>query len=322
MTDRYVKFEVQACYTSDSFAAFGSCVHILDVGGEDITQDQQFIYPETSTGRIRRNRIQGPKKLSGPIDTPIFVTEATSLIYYALGAASTVCSMPVACVNTHTITKACTIPAFQMAVGRGVNEHQYNGGVISSMTLDYAPDDVIAGSFGTVFRREIGPVACHALATVTFPDFNTACRAIGGTEVTVDFCCSAVTFVESLSVTLENNIAEDAFALSTPYLPAKIAAGMVPSGSMDLRFDVITSYTDFIAESTNKINIEGQYGTAGGTREITICLPQVAYDTNRVPTDNLERYVQTIEFTPERDSNDDPLIVTVVNDKTNAEVVA
>ena len=322
MTNRYVKFECQAVFTSDSFTAFGSCVHILDVSGEDITGDQQFIYPETSVNRLRRNRIQGPKKFSGPIDTPLFAIEAPSLIYYALGAVSTSCNMPVACLNIHTITKACTIPVLQMAIGRDVNEHQYNGGLVNSMTIDYAPDDVIAGTFGMVFRREIGSVACHGLASVTFPDFNTACRAFGGTETTVDFCCSAVTFVESLSVTVENNVAEDAFALTAPYLPAGIIAGQTISGSMDLRFDTITNYTDFICEATNKVNLDATYGACVCERRIIVCLPQVAYDTSRLPTDNLERFVQTIEFTPERDSCDDAIIVSVTNECSNAELVA
>lgn len=317
MTDRYLQFEVKSTFTDESFGSFGSNAHVLDVSGEDITGDHQYIYPEVSSDRVKRPKITGPKKFSGPIDTPIFPREATSLIYYALGGISTATTTPVTALNTHTITKAKTIPFFRAAIGRDINEHRYTGGIINSMTLDYAPDAVLSASFDTIFRKEI---AVGSLATPTFPDFNSAERAFAGADAGVEFDDSVVTFVESLSVTVENNVADDAYSLGSAYLPAGIIAGFDISGSMDLRYDSGDNYADWLAGTDVKIEVIANYGTGAAQRRFKIELPDVAYDVNRLPTDNLQRYVQTLDFTPQRDSNGDPIIVTVINSRTSAQV--
>jgi len=323
LTDRYVIFEAQPVgYTDETWPALNANTHILDVSGEDITADQQFIYPETSMGRLRRNRITGPKKFAGPIDTPLYPRDATSLLYYAMGGIATVVDTPTMGVHTHTLTKAKTIPAFRMAVGRDVNEHRYTGCLVNGVTIDYAPDEVLTGSFNIIARRELGTPSGNALDTATsVPDFNSADRAFGGVEVVPEFDDVVQTGVESASISWENNVAEDAFALGSPYLPAKINAGFVPSGSMDLRFDAITNYEAFLDEDSIKFELNATYGATTAQRDLGIECPQISMDTNRLPTDNLERYVQTIDFTPERDANDNAIIITVINAVTNANMI-
>lgn len=317
MTDRYMIFEKKSTFTDESFGAFGSNSHVIDVSGEDITGDHQYIYPEVTSGRVKRPKITGPKKFSGPIDVPIFPREAVSLIYYALGELATATTTPVTALNTHTITKAKTIPFFRAAVGRDQSEHRYVGGIINSMTLDYAPDEIITGSFEAVFRKEL---ALGSLSTPTFPDYNSADRAFGGVETSVEFDDSVVTFVESLSITCENNVADDAFALGSAYLPAGIIAGLDISGSMDLRYDANDNYTDWLNGTDKKIELIANYGTGANQRRVKIELPDCAYDVNSLPTDSHQRYVQTLDFTPQRDANDDPIIVTVINSRSNAQM--
>ncbi len=317
MTDRYFQFETQTTFISESFGSFGANQHTLDVGGEDITGDQQYIYPLTSTGRVKRNRILGPIKHSGPVDVVLFPREATSLLYYALGAVATNDITPTTALHTHTITKAQTIPFFRAAIGRDVKEHQLVGGIIGGFTLDYSPDETFTASFDTIFRRELSPLA--TLSAVTFPDFNAADRAFGGVEVTPSIGASPVTFVESASVTIENSVAEDAFSLGSRYLPAGIVAALEPSGSMDLRYDNEARYTDWLDGTERQIELDATYGTGDAERRIKVDLPICSYDTNKVPTENIERFVQTIDFTPEQDTAGDPIIITVINTRAAAE---
>ena len=319
MVDRYLIFETQTPFTNESFDDFGANAHTLDVSGEDITGDQQYIYPLTATGRVKRNRITGPKKFSGPIDCPIFPREATSLIYYCLGSASTVVDSPTTDHNTHTIKKAKTIPFFRAGIGRDQKEHRYVGGIISGMTLDYSPDETFSGSFDTILRRELTLATLKSTAIV-FPPFNDVDRAFGGVEVTPAVAGTDVTFVESASVTIENNVAEDAFALGSPYLPAGIVAAFEPSGSFDLRYDNSQRYTDWLTGVEVQFELTATYGSGITERTVKIDLPKISYDVNRLPTENIERFVQTIDFTPEQDSNGDPIIVTVVNSRSNAEL--
>ncbi len=319
MVDRYFQFETQATFISESFGAFGVDQHILDVSGEDITGDQQYIYPLTATGRVKRNRITGPKKFSGPIDCPIFPREATSLIYYALGTVNTTAMTPTTGVNEHIITKAKTIPFFRAAVGRDQNEHQYVGGIISGMTLDYSPDETFSGSFDTIYRKELALAALSGTSEVSFPPFNDADRAFGGVEVTPKFIAAPTTIVESASITVENNVAEDAFSLGSAFLPAGIIAGFEISGTFDLRYDASDRYTDWLDGTEVQFQLEATYGTGDALRTVNVDLPKISYDVNRLPTENIERFVQTIDFTPEQDANGDPIIVTVINDRDNTE---
>lgn len=319
MVDRYLEFETQSTFTDETFPNFGVNSHVLDVSGEDITGDQQYIYPPTSTGRVKRNRISGPVKFSGPVDIPIYSISAPSFLYYALGAVTTVPNTPVTALNTHTIKKAKTIPFFRAAIGRDEKEHQYVGGIIGGFTLDYSPDEILTGSFDLIFRREKSPLATLATA-VTFPDFNIIERAFGGVEVTPRIGGSDVTFVESLSVTLENNVAEDAFALGSKYLPAGIVSELAITGSMDVRYDSSDKYTDWLDGTERQIELNATHGTGDDLRNIDVDLPLCSYDVNRLPTDNIERYVQTIDFTPEQDTNGDPIIITIVNAESNAEI--
>ena len=319
MVDRYFQFETQTTFIDESFGSFGSFAHVLDVSGEDITGDQQYIYPSTSTGRVKRNRINGPLKFSGPVDIPVYSISAPSFLYYALGSVTTVTNSPTTNHNTHTIKKAKTIPFFRAEIGRDQKAHEYLGGIIGGFTLDYSPDEIFTGSFDIIFRKEKTPLAALS-STVVFPDYNSLERAFGGVEVTPKIAGSNVTFVESLSVTVENNVAEDAFALGSRYLPAGIVAELALSGSMDLRYDNSDRYTDWLDGTERQIELNALHGTGDAQRDINVDLPLCSYDVNRIPTDNIERYVQTIDFTPEQDTNGDPIIIVIVNQQSNAEI--
>lgn len=316
---RYIQFETQSGFTTETFAAFGVNSHVIDPVGEDISGDQQYLYPRTAGLRNIRGRIQGPKKFSGPIDTPLYPSHATSLLYYTLGTVTTTVDTPTTNVNSHVITKADSIPFFRMGVGRQISEHQYVGGIINSFSADYSPDEILTGSFETVIRREL---ALGTLDTdASFVDYDTVDAAFGGTEITPSIDSSAVTFIESASITVENNVSDDAFALGNAHLPAGIVAGLMVSGSFDLRYDANTRYTDFLNGTNRQFDLDASRGAGTSQRQIKLDCPVISYDVNRLPTDNIERYVQTLDWTSTPDSNGDPLIVTVINEQTNAQFV-
>jgi len=315
---RYIAFQTQSTFTDETFAAYGANYHPVDPIGEDITGDQQYLYPRTAGIRNIRGRIQGTKKWSGPLDTPLYPTHAVSLLYYGMGSAVTTTNTPVAGVQTHVIKKSNTVPFFRCGIGRDLNEHQYVGGIINSFTVDYSPDEVITASFDAVFRREKSPLAVLN-TSAAFPNYDTVERAFGGTEVAVSIGGSVATFVESLSLTWENGVADDAYALGNAHLPAGIISTITSTGSMDLRYDNNARYTDWLAGTTRAIVLNGTYGTGTAQRRLQFNVPVASYDVNRLPTDNRERYVQTLDFTCTPDTNSDPIIVTVVNAQTAAQ---
>ena len=316
---RYIQFETQTPFTNETFGAFGANVHVIDQIGEDITGDQQYIYPRTAGLRNVRAHVQGPKKFSGTIDTPIYPIHAVSLIYYALGTATTTQNTPTTLHDSHVLTKANTIPFFRAGVGRELNEHEYVGGIVNSFTVDYSPDDLLTGSFDVVLRREKSPLGTLD-TTAAFADYDSAERAFGGTEVTTNIASTLVTFIESCSITVENNVADDAYALGNAHLPAGIIAGFNVSGSFDLRYDTNNRYTDWLDGTVRQIELIANHGTGSSSRQVKFDVPVASYDVNRLPTDNIERYVQTLDWTAEPDSNGDPIIVTVQNGQSNVQI--
>lgn len=326
MTNRYMKAQVITPYVQNSFAVDSANVHILDVSGEDITENQGFIYPKTASSRTMRHKIQGPVKISGPLDMPLFPTHATSLLYYVLGAVATQVDTPSAGVNTHTITKANTIPFFQAAYGRDQVEHQYTGAMMKGMTVDFKPTDTLSASFDVVYREEFNPP--QTLSTVTFPDYNVAERAFGTADMATLISATgtspavtAVTFIEGLTCKYENGVADSAFALSSQYLPAGIVAGVQCTGSMDLRYDSDANYLDFLTGSEKSLTITCAYGALTAKRQIQLNIPVLSYDSNKLPTKNIERYVQTLGYTAETDGNGNPINFAVVNALTNAQFI-
>jgi len=130
---RYIQFETQSAFTSELFTAFGANAHVIDPIGEDITGDQQYIYPRTAGLRNIRGRVEGSKKWTGPLDTPLYSIHAPTLIYYAMGTAVTVTNSPTTNHNTTTITKADSLPFFKAGIGRELNEHRYTGGIYNRL---------------------------------------------------------------------------------------------------------------------------------------------------------------------------------------------
>ena len=323
MTKRYTRFETQTnMNTNDSSWTPAGTAHVLDVGGEDINVDNGYIYPATSSSRSYRRGIKGPVKISGPIDTPLFPKSAASLLYYTLGADTTTGSGP----YTHTLKKGASIPQFSCEVGKDVKSHKFVGGIINSATIDYSPDDTLNASFDCVFRKEL---ATSALATVTFPDFDNAERAFAGHECAFKIGAAeggspaASSLCESLSISIENNVSDDAFTLGDRYLPANIVAQFGVTGTMDLRYDASTTYDDFLATTEKEIHVVADNGASGtSSRKVTLKLPRIAYDTNRLPTDNVERFVQAVSFTAENNASGDCIIAEVINAETGAAFIA
>lgn len=306
---RYIQFERQATFDSDAFGAFGANYHLIDETGEDISGDHQYIYPQT-TMRTRRKRILGPKKFGGPIDTPLYTKHAVTLLHYLLGSTTTTTGTP----NTHVIKTAKSIPFFRAAIGRDIREHRYVGGIINSVSIDYNPEEVLSASFETVFRRELATAPLSS--GLGFADFDNLEAAFGGVEVTPKLDSVTTTAVESASITIENNVYDDIFSVGNQYLPAGLIAAHTVTGSFDLRFDSDSSYNDWLNGTNRRFELIATRGVGASQREIHFDLPSISYDTTKLPTENIERYVQAIEFTGE---TNDPIIITVKNEQTNAQ---
>ena len=265
----------------------------LEISSEDISLDQQYVYVETVRERAYRHRLDGPQAISGSIDTPAFPGSAMTLLYYTLGSVTTTGT---ADPYTHTITPGNTIPSFSSWIGVEeyvsggpiVMERKYNGMAISGVDIDYSAGEMLTLSFDVIAAKEATPGT-----TLQSPTFASD-RPFSANDVVVTLGGSPSTVVESVSISIDNNIADDAFAIGSRILPALIVGRREITGSMDLRFASRDEYNNFLSGTTRSLVLDA---TIGANRQFKITLPKISYDTSNANIDTMERVVQGVDFT-------------------------
>jgi hypothetical protein len=325
MTNRYCSFEATvAAYGTDTFT-FTANQHDIDLVSEEITPDRGNIFPITNKGRTPRTRLIGPLSWTGSIETLMYTKHVPSLFYYAMGTAATVADMPTMGVNTHTITPGNTIIPFIMAIGRDVNEHQYTNCVLDGFSIDFAPADPMSVSFDVNCRKELTQAA---LSSVTLDDFNAAERTFSGVEVAVAMGAAeggsptTDTTVESANISYTNNFEGDAYVVGDQYLSGNFVNQQEVTGSMEFSFLTITDYQDVVGDVDKEVWFTTTQGAGAAERGYVVKLPRISYNTTSIPTNNAERFVQSVDFTATGDATDDNIIVENIGVETNAELIA
>jgi len=203
-------------------------------------------------------------------------------------------------------------------------EHQYTGCVVGGFTLDYAPDAALTGSFEVDFRKE---QAAAALSTIVFADFDVVERAFSGVEIDPQLGVAesgtptSVTFVEAASVSLANNFVQNN-SLNSQFNAANIVEASQITGSLDIRFDDDTNYTEVIADTDKELFLTASQGSGTSQRDIEVRLFRISYDSTSLTTTDTARYTQTLEWTGETSATapiDDVMEIDVVNAQTAAQ---
>jgi hypothetical protein len=321
MTNRYTSFEATAAaYDSDTFTYTGSR-HDVDVVTEELTTERNNIYPVTSKGRTPRRKLIGPLAWTGNIETLFYTKEVPTLLYYAMGAHAVTGAGPF----DHVLTPGSTIINFIMSTGRDLFAHRYTGVVATGFSLEYTPDSALTCNFDINARKEQTRVA---LEGITFDDFDSAERTYGGVEIdsqigVADAAPSSFGTVESYSLTYENNFEDSAYVLGSQFLSGNFVNQINITGSMEFSFLQITDYDDVVTDTEKSLWLVANNGaSAGAEREIIIKQDRISYDSTSIPTNNAERYVQSLEFTCNDNTAGNALEIEIKNGQTGAEFIA
>lgn len=328
MTDRYTSFEATADAYTDDTLTWTANRHDVDIVTEDLVPERNNIYPVTSKGRTPRRKLKGPLGWSGTLEILLYTKHAPSLMYYAMGANSTTLDTPATGINTHTISPATTIPHFVMETGRDIVAHQYTGCVLTSFNLEYTPDSAVSSNFDINARKE---QATKALDSISFDDFDGAERTYGGVEVDVQMGAAeggsptSIGTFESFSFTYENNFEDDAFVLGSQYLSGNFVNQINVTGSMDLSYLTNADYQDVVTDVEKELWLttnNGDTSPVTDERGYTIKLPRISYDSTTLPTNNAERYVQSLDFTANDNAAGNAIEIDFINEQTEAEFTA
>jgi hypothetical protein len=91
---------------------------------------------------------------------------------------------------------------------------------------------------------------------------------------------------------------------------------------MELSFLQIADYDDVVGDVERRLTLvanNGDQTPAVDEREINVDLPRISYDSTSLPTNNAERFVQSLEFTCNDDASGNAAIVTVYNEELDTD---
>ena len=333
--NRYVVVEKQIKFDDESTSAYAvpALAHLIDQTSEDISQEHGFVYPETSAQRNTRSRLYGPRMASGEIACPFYTKGVPTLVYYALGEATST-QVDLTGVYTHVIKSANTIPCFRMGVGKDAKEHKFVGCAVKSMKIDYSLTESALCTFDLLVRKELTPNTTlkPGVGDVPdLPDYNELERSFLGSSVNVTYGTIGVTpplitnfgKVRSFSLEVSNDIVEDNHTFGSRELPALIVQGLTVTGSLSLTFEDITEYQNALEERINTLKLAFTHGSVGTLRSVTIDLNNLSIDTQKLPTDSNKEFVLELEFTAQNTTTGgkDPVVITIQNAETNAQVI-
>lgn len=314
--NRYIVIEQQA-FDVETFAAFAAnaLTHPIDDVSEDISMEHGFVYTETSSKRLKRNRLLGPITNGGEIGVPVYTKGFPTLLYYALGAVET--TVPSAGLYKHIFRSANSIPAFRMGVGKDINQHNFVGCAVRSLKIDYTVAEASLATFDLFVRKELAPAS---LISPTYPDYDVLERTFLGVEVVAKINDTIVGYVRKFSLEINNTIVDDNHGFGNRYVPKLIIQGLEISGNLSVAFDDIARYNDVKNEVEPKLELIFSHGTPAtvGYREVSILLPKLSLDMGKMPTDGNKEYVIDMDFTAEVEPGDpDAIEITVYNEETN-----
>ena len=190
----------------------------IDVVSESVTPEHEMIYPEHAGTRWPTEGISGAKKETGSFDMIVRSENICELLKSLLGDVTTTddgLTEPIA--YKHEFKPTTEIPSFTLHIGPevGNNERVIPGTVVKSIEFEASARELLTATVNILGCKE---VKANALT----PSFTTVPPFVfdkGVVEIDEDSSGR----VESIRVTPENDIPDDAFVLGSDTLPGAVS---------------------------------------------------------------------------------------------------
>lgn len=292
-----------------TFRTFVSPTHWFNIRTESLKPEKEPLLEETVAYRTPTIVGEPPYKVTGDVEMVVEPRYFGILLEACLGSVTTSednDTSPVA--YKHEFVPATTLPSLSLEVGVENPDmtKQVFGVGVTSIEIEATAGELVTA---TVSFLGSGMQVGSSLSTPTFSDvspfaFHKGEVRIGGTTVG---------YVESITVSIENDIADDAFVIGKAYLPELVVGGLTVSGSMDIWFKDTTEMNRFLSGSTSGTALdesvpetsleliftgESTGSTVAGFEDYTlkIEIPQLVYTAYEMGIDRREKKVQSIDF--------------------------
>jgi len=275
-----------------SFGQEATSYRYVDLASEDLKTEHEWIMPELAGHRWRRYAIRGTMRVGGSVDAYAQFGSLGAFLLASLGSVSTSQPDPdgAPSVFKHEFMPAEALPSYTLRVASEVAGRQFLGCLCSSLELSVAPGELLGISFGVVGQREEafspGEPEWDESPYISFADLANA--EIGGSPVSL----------EALTLTIENDLADDVFELGSAYLPEIPVQGLSITGSFDLKFKDRTHLDRFLTgeETSLYLRFDGPEIEGGLRYSLELDLPRIIYKTAGANVSARDRLVESVEF--------------------------
>jgi len=203
--------------------------------------------------------------------------------------------------NVHTYTPAAAADSFSMALatGKSINALTHLGCVVKSLTLEATGRGPAIATWNIQVQNEDNAVAVAALGTVPLV------RPFQLYDATVVSTLGNVQKAESIRITIERTVPDDAHASGSRLLPDISDEGFSITGELEIRFDDWEEREDFYGGvASTSPNDEPLYGNVSidftgvttGLYELLFDLPTCVITDNPLNLTGRNRQMQRIGF--------------------------
>ena len=284
---------------------------------ESVNVSREPLLAETAIYRVPSEASIPPVNASGEIELPLDVNSIVYLMYGVLGNIETTGSESP---YTHTITPVDEgrLPLWTLEIGHDSKARRFIDAVVRRLSIECPARELVSVTAEFLARKPT--VQSSQLS----PSYNTRkFISFKGGTITLDGSVQAN--ISSITVEIENDIPDDAFAVGDVYLADLYTQGLTISGSFDMFFTDWSEFQRFISGSKTGVEPDG-VGFATLQLKFTdpdedsmylqIDLGEIVYNSAEVNIDRRDMRVLSVEYRAIKwdPANNKPIKVTVANE--------
>jgi len=217
----------------------------IDIITESLVADRGWIDIETAGWRTKRMKVPGGFKVAGDVEMLSSCEDISKILWGLLGQVES--STPKDSEAFEHLWKPPkqTIPSMAIEINPevGTQSRLLLGCAIKALTMEFPSREVVS------FTPTVLAAIEHLITKTTFGSFATA-RPLIFYEGDLTIAGSTGYKVNSLSLTIENDIPDDAFVLGDQFLPGILLGGMNITGTMDVWMEDWSLYQRMLGSAT------------------------------------------------------------------------
>jgi len=235
----------------------------FNFSGHSVNPNVNVIIDEGAGSPDPLNAQLGPFNATGSIDTWLYPNVVSSLVCSGINKATNSTTTGSSAPYTHTISPGTEIDSFSLELGYdAVGTRNLVGCCVNNITIDGVKRERVGVSMDIIGSKE--PGTGTTLAAAQTGVLAPPVAPFVFQESSISYAGSAKTDIESLSVSISNNLPDDKFALGDRYLSdirSNVGKREITL-TADIRFEAATDYNKYIGGTKFAVVMDNARGSS------------------------------------------------------------